>query len=122
MYEIASLAATLTALGCIQSRRNTLQFSHKHLCKGDIKKMTESSTGLYRSIHAQPDAMRRLLADWDGPTQAAEKLSRAGRVLLSGIGTSYHAAIVGEYLLRLVLSLIHISEPTRLGMISYAVF
>jgi glutamine---fructose-6-phosphate transaminase (isomerizing) len=101
MYEIASLAATLTALGCIQSRRNTLQFSHKHLCKGDIKKMTESSTGLYRSIHAQPDAMRRLLADWDGPTQAAEKLSRAGRVLLSGIGTSYHAAIVGEYLLRL---------------------
>jgi glutamine---fructose-6-phosphate transaminase (isomerizing) len=96
MYEIASLAATLTALGCIQSRRNTLQFSHKHLCKGDIKKMTESSTGLYRSIHAQPDAMRRLLADWDGPTQAAEKLSRAGRVLLSGIGTSYHAAIVGD--------------------------
>src|SRR5713226_8895920 len=64
--------------------------------------MTEkSSTGLYRSIHAQPGAVRELLTDWDGPAQAAEKLARSSRVLLSGIGTSYHASIVGEYLLRL---------------------
>jgi glucosamine--fructose-6-phosphate aminotransferase (isomerizing) len=58
------------------------------------------TTGLYRSIHAQPEAVRALLADWDGPTQAAEKLARAGRIFLSGIGTSFHAAVVGEYLLR----------------------
>src|ERR1700694_3781095 len=58
------------------------------------------TTGLYRSIHAQPEAVRALLADWDGPSQAAEKLARANRIFLSGIGTSFHAATVGEYLLR----------------------
>jgi glucosamine--fructose-6-phosphate aminotransferase (isomerizing) len=60
-----------------------------------------STTGLYRSIHAQPQAVRELLANWDGPTQAAEKLARSKRILLAGIGTSFHAATVGEYLLRL---------------------
>lgn len=63
--------------------------------------MTETISGLYRSIHAQPEAIRSLLADWDGPTQAAERLAKSGRILLSGIGTSFHAATVGEYLLRL---------------------
>ena len=64
--------------------------------------MTENSTtGLYRSIHAQPDAVRTLLADWDGPARAAEKLADRQRIFLAGIGTSYHAAVVGEYLLRL---------------------
>src|SRR5579863_6864228 len=58
------------------------------------------TTGLYRSIHAQPQAMRSLLDDWDGPSQAAQLLSQAGRILLAGIGTSFHAATVGEYLLR----------------------
>src|SRR5947209_12650766 len=58
------------------------------------------TTGLYRSIHAQPEAVRALLADWDGPAQAAEKLAHAHRIFLSGIGTSFHAATVGEYLLR----------------------
>ncbi len=63
--------------------------------------MTEHSTALYRSIHAQPAAVRQLLTDWNGPAQAAEKLAHARRVLLAGIGTSFHAAIVGEYLLRM---------------------
>src|SRR5207248_6402992 len=63
---------------------------------------TESTTGLYRSIHAQPQAVRELLADWEGPSKAAEKLSQAGRIFVSGIGTSFHAATVGEYLLRYV--------------------
>ena len=61
---------------------------------------TESTTGLYRSIHAQPQMVRELLTDWEGPTRAAEHLARSGRIFLSGIGTSYHAANVGEYLLR----------------------
>ena len=60
-----------------------------------------STTGLYRSIHAQPQAVRELLANWDSPTLAAEKLARSKRILLTGIGTSFHAATVGEYLLRL---------------------
>src|SRR5437763_5412646 len=64
--------------------------------------MTEdSTTGLYRSIHAQPEAVRTLLADWHGPTRAAEKLADRQRIFLAGIGTSYHATVVGEYLLRL---------------------
>src|SRR3989440_6738191 len=62
----------------------------------------KSTTALYRSIHAQPEEIRRLLGDWDSPMQAAEKLADADRIFLAGIGTSYHAAWVGEYLLRFV--------------------
>ena len=64
------------------------------------EKMAET-TALYRSIHEQPQKIQGLLTDWEGPTQAARQLNSRGRVLLAGIGTSYHAAIVGEYLLRL---------------------
>lgn len=60
----------------------------------------KSTTGLYRSIHAQPREVRRLLSDWEGPSQAAEKLAATNRIFLAGIGTSFHAASVGEYLLR----------------------
>src|SRR5256885_15348134 len=63
--------------------------------------MAESTTGLYSSIHAQPQAVRELLANWDGPARAAARLARTNRLLLAGIGTSFHAATVGEYLLRL---------------------
>ena len=63
---------------------------------------TENATGLYRSIHAQPQAVQELLADWDGPSKAAEKLSQTSRIFISGIGTSFHASTVGEYLLRSV--------------------
>jgi glucosamine--fructose-6-phosphate aminotransferase (isomerizing) len=72
------------------------------VCKEKLRMATESTTGLYRSIHAQPQAVRELLTDWDGPSKAAEKLSQTGRIFVSGIGTSFHAATVGEYLLRFV--------------------
>ncbi len=62
--------------------------------------MVATTTHLYRSIHAQPDAIRALLNDWETPKQAARRLANTGRILLAGIGTSYHAALVGEYLLR----------------------
>ncbi len=58
-------------------------------------------TALYRSIHAQPSAIRELLVDWDTPTQAAQQLNSRERILIAGIGTSYHAALIGEYLFRL---------------------
>lgn len=64
--------------------------------------MADTSTKLYQSIHAQPEAIRRLLADEEGISQVAERLARRRRIFLAGIGTSFHAAIVGEYLLRLV--------------------
>jgi len=83
---------------------------------------TESTTGLYRSIHAQPQAVRELLSDWDGTSKAAEKLSQTGRIFVSGIGTSFHAATVGEYFLRFVGSdawavrsfeFVHYQRPLR---------
>ncbi|GAC1681374.1 MAG: hypothetical protein PVS3B3_01070 [Ktedonobacteraceae bacterium] len=62
---------------------------------------TTNTTALYRSIHAQPQAIRELLTEWDIPTQAAQQLNSRERILLAGIGTSYHAALIGEYLFRL---------------------
>ncbi|HLL80134.1 MAG TPA: SIS domain-containing protein [Ktedonobacteraceae bacterium] len=81
-------------------------------------------TGLYRSIHAQPQAVRDLLADGEVVAQAAEKLARADRIFVSGIGTSFHAATVGEYLLRYAgadawavrsFELVHYPRPLRKG-------
>ena len=62
---------------------------------------TAKTSALYHSIHTQPQAIRELLVDWDGPAEAAHKLSTRERILLAGIGTSYHAALIGEYLFRL---------------------
>lgn len=62
---------------------------------------TDTTTKLYQAVHAQPGAVRELLLDWEGPMQIAQRLAQGGRVLLAGIGTSFHAASVGEYLLRL---------------------
>src|SRR5450756_3053645 len=55
---------------------------------------------------------RRLLPDHEVPGGAGQN---AGRTDLVQMGGLYHLAVR-------LLSLIHISEPTRLGMISYAVF
>jgi glutamine---fructose-6-phosphate transaminase (isomerizing) len=77
-----------------------MSISNTIACLEKLRMTAENPTGLYRSIHAQPSAVRELLADWDGPTQAAEKLFHTGRIFVSGIGTSFHAATVGEYLLR----------------------
>jgi fructoselysine-6-P-deglycase FrlB-like protein len=48
-------------------------------------------------MHRQPDEVRRLLATgWAHARQAADRLVGANRVFLVGIGTSYHAALVGS--------------------------
>lgn len=61
--------------------------------------MESTETALYAAIHAQPDEMRRLLAEGrDGAARAAALL-RGRRVRLIGIGTSFHAACVGAWLL-----------------------
>jgi glucosamine--fructose-6-phosphate aminotransferase (isomerizing) len=60
----------------------------------------QTGTHLYRAIHEQPAAIRNLLAEHAGIEHAANLLLKARRILLSGIGTSYHAACVGAYLLR----------------------
>src|ERR687886_2431326 len=60
-----------------------------------------TDSAMYRTMHRQPDAVRRLLATgWEPARQAADRLLGANRVFLVGIGTSYHAALVGSWLLR----------------------
>src|SRR5579863_183308 len=84
-----------------QSSAQTSILRYNNMLAKEQYFMTATNSELYRSIHAQPQAIRTLLADWDRPTQAAEHLKKTGRILLAGIGTSFHAATVGEYLLRL---------------------
>ena len=56
---------------------------------------------MYTTMHRQPDDLRHILATgWEGAAAAADILERANRVFIVGIGTSYHAAQVGEALLR----------------------
>lgn len=66
--------------------------------------MTTDSTHpfqMYQAIQSQPEAIRRTLERADAAADAvAERIAAASRVLLVGIGTSYHAARVGEQLFR----------------------
>jgi len=56
---------------------------------------------MYQTMHRQPDDVRRLLDDgWAPAAEAAQRLASAQRVFTVGIGTSYHAALVGAWLLR----------------------
>lgn len=57
---------------------------------------------MYQTMHRQPEELRRLLGA-DGRRQADEAatlLAPVRRVFLVGIGTSFHAALVGAWLLR----------------------
>jgi len=54
---------------------------------------------LRETIEGQPDLARRLLT---GLPEAARRLRGAGRVFVVGTGTSFHGALVGQYLLRSV--------------------
>lgn len=59
-------------------------------------------SALYETIHSQPAVLRDVLSRTDGQAaQAAALLAGARRVFLAGTGTSSHAAVVGEHLLRL---------------------
>ncbi len=56
---------------------------------------------MYQTMHRQPNDLRRLLdTGWAPAEEAAQRLSTARRVYTVGIGTSYHAALVGAWLLR----------------------
>ena len=55
---------------------------------------------MYQTMRRQPADLRRLLdTGWEPARQAAARLADAERVFVVGIGTSYHAALVGEWLL-----------------------
>jgi glutamine---fructose-6-phosphate transaminase (isomerizing) len=56
---------------------------------------------MYRTMMGQPEQIDRLMTDgWDQASRAADLLRSARRVAVTGIGTSYHAALVGSWLLR----------------------
>ena len=58
---------------------------------------------MYQAMQRQPADLRRILAEgWDPAAQAADLLANRERVFLTGIGTSYHAALAGSWLLRAV--------------------
>ncbi|MBI4635633.1 MAG: SIS domain-containing protein [Candidatus Rokubacteria bacterium] len=55
---------------------------------------------MHDAIYAQPGALRLVLrGNGEALARASAQLREAERVLLSGIGTSWHAALVGELLL-----------------------
>lgn len=60
-----------------------------------------TDSAMYQTMHGQPEDLRRLLATgWGQAAEAAGLMVGARRVFLVGIGTSYHAALVGSWLLR----------------------
>src|SRR5437764_7699419 len=60
-----------------------------------------TDSAMYQTMHRQPDDLRGLLDHgWPAAAEAAQRLATARRVFTVGIGTSYHAALVGAWLLR----------------------
>jgi glucosamine--fructose-6-phosphate aminotransferase (isomerizing) len=56
---------------------------------------------MYTTMHRQPADVRMLLAEgWESAGEAAARLADATRVFVVGIGTSFHAAQLGTFLLR----------------------
>jgi glucosamine--fructose-6-phosphate aminotransferase (isomerizing) len=56
---------------------------------------------MYQTIHRQPQDLGRILSEgWADAEQAAAIIAGATRIWITGIGTSYHAALVGGWLLR----------------------
>ena len=56
---------------------------------------------MYQTIQRQPSDLRRLLdTGWDAAEEVARRLSPARRIVTTGIGTSYHAALAGAWFLR----------------------
>jgi glutamine---fructose-6-phosphate transaminase (isomerizing) len=60
-----------------------------------------TDSAMYQTMHRQPSDLRRLLdGGWGPAREAADRLAGARRIFTVGIGTSYHAALVGAWLLR----------------------
>lgn len=56
---------------------------------------------MYQTMHRQPADLRNLLQNgWEQAAEGAELIESARRVFVTGIGTSYHAAMMGAWLIR----------------------
>jgi glucosamine--fructose-6-phosphate aminotransferase (isomerizing) len=64
---------------------------------------TTSMTWKYRAMQRQAEDIRRLHLDgWRQARQAADLLDGAERLILTGVGASYHAAMVSAWLFRAI--------------------
>ena len=60
-----------------------------------------TDSAMYQTMHRQPADLRRLLdTGWKPAEEAARLVAPAARLFIVGVGTSYHAALVGEWLFR----------------------
>jgi glucosamine--fructose-6-phosphate aminotransferase (isomerizing) len=60
-----------------------------------------TDSAMYQTMHRQPEDLRRVLdTGWEPAGEAANLISGAKRIFVTGIGTSYHASLVGSWLLR----------------------
>ena len=58
---------------------------------------------MYATMHRQPADLRRVLSEgWDDASRAGERVTGRRFVYIVGIGTSFHAALEGSWLLRSV--------------------
>ncbi|MGD9711981.1 MAG: SIS domain-containing protein [Thermomicrobiales bacterium] len=56
---------------------------------------------MYQTMHRQPADIERLVTtEWAQAEEAAALLGPVARITLTGIGTSYHAALAGSWILR----------------------
>ena len=65
--------------------------------------MTNPTTDsiMYQTMHRQPADLSRILTEgWQPAQEAAALLVNARRIFVTGIGTSFHASLVGGWLLR----------------------
>src|SRR5450756_2934862 len=94
---------------------------------GPVKRAIDWSPWHFLGVTAEPPAVRRgpapTLVHGDRPHRIHELSHRgASSPLTHGLADRAPRSIPACRRTRQRLSLIHISEPTRLGMISYAVF
>jgi len=54
----------------------------------------------YQDIHQQPEALRQLVTHYRAAGASLDGLAKPGRVLLTGMGASFHAALWASYVLQ----------------------
>lgn len=59
-------------------------------------------SAMYQTIHRQPADIRHVLDDWGEASAAAETIASAKRLHIVSIGTSYHAALMGQWAFRAI--------------------
>ena len=60
----------------------------------------EPGSFLRATLESQPKELARLAADREPADRAAERLKGSGRIFITGTGTSFHGALVGQFMLR----------------------